>query len=305
MKNEKNDGSRTPHALDGIVMPGGGMSWKERLERWNKPLGFDDRMSWLHTNYHRDGNEPDHFLFYLDIADRYGEEIGEFTQSPKDEEHIFTLGPYSSRAELKSRLSKKAFAILCTEFFSDQDRGGSQFPFILPYQEPLFSKLLWFFRPYGGHGGWDNLRPRNSKHLGKDGGKHYLPLAEKFAMKFILDAWQILNSRWYYCTDGEKPDPAVAKPHCDTIIKLVLHHRILDTAMFGQYTPRAWVFKKMLRMVFEENTVTFTESDLDNIDVLGKLLEPFVADDNFAAYLYIARLSVYDTKRNETHCSLE
>lgn len=297
MKTMENTG-RKPHVLDSIRMPEGRLDWQSRLKKWHSPLSFDERMSWLHTNHYRDGNGPEHFLFYLNIADRYGENPEVFKSSTKDDKHESTaMDGYSSRADLKSRLSKKAFSVLCTEFFT-KENGRSPVPYIVVYQDPLFSKLLWFFRPYGGRGGWDNLRPSNTGHLGKNGGQHYVSVANSYAKEFIVDAWAILNSRWFKCWDGDKPKSAIAQPHWELIVDTMDHLNMFDSIGIGQYGPRPLIFKNMVRKVLRENNILIDESRLDDIHVLGKTLEPLVKKGgSLVKYLYMARLHVFDPEK--------
>lgn len=305
MKKQTNAGIGSSHPLDNIKIHGRN-SWDQCLKQWQSPMSFDDRMSWLHTNYHRNGNGPEQFLFYLELADHYGDGSEAFSKKSSDKEPVFSMSSYASRAELKARLSCKAFTVLCTEFFSSQKDGRSQYPFILPYRDPLFSKLLWFFRPYGGHGGYDNLHPSQTDCLGKDGGKHYIQVSNAFAKKFILDAWQILNSRWYYGGIPHNcPDSAVAQPHWREIVTLLSHLHMIEELGYGQYMPRPWVFKNMVRKLLSENNIEWPDFYVEHIahlDNLGKILEPLVIKgDLVAKYLYIARLNVHNPKHDEGH----
>jgi len=293
MKNKINDrgGKREQHALDTVEIKEGQVTWRERLSRWERPMIFEDRLSWLHTNHVRDGNGPERFIFFLELADRYGER-DVFTQLPNHDKYLVTPKSYLSVAQLKSRLSKKAFAILCNVFFNKEEPPCS---ICVPYQNPLFSKLLWFFRPYGGDGGWDNLRPYTTDGLAKDDGRHYVDVANKFAKEFVLDAWQMLNHHWFKCWDTDEPDPKVAEPHWREIVVLLRHLDMLRIIEDGQYIPIPSVFKKMVRMVLEEHHVTFDEEDLEDIQLVGKLLEPLAKKgDQLARSLNITRLNVND-----------
>jgi hypothetical protein len=206
-----------------------------------------------------------------------------------------------SVADLKSRISKKAFAILCNAFFNAEE---PPYPYRLPYENPLFSKLLWFFRPYGGDGGWDNLRPRDKDGLGKDGGSHYVCVARDFAHEFVLDAWQLLNHHWYKCWDGGIPNPNVVEPHWCEIVALMRHLDMLENIERGQYIPIPPVFKKVVGMALKENSVTFAEKDLEDTQLVGRLLEPLVKrGDTLARSLNIARLNVND--HDHSSCKIQ
>lgn len=290
MKNTNNAEKRVGHSLDSIVITKDHLNWEERVNQWNSSMEYDDRVSWLHINHVREGNGPEKFIFYLDLADRYGEE-DIFTGLPGHKEHIFTLRSYESPALLKSRLSKKAFSILCTEFFSKKE-GNAPCPCMVPYKEPLFSKLLWFFRPYRGDGAFDNLRPINTEGLGNDGGRHYVSIANEFARRFALDAWELLNHRW--CHDGG-PDPKVAEEHFCEIVLLLRHLDLLrNMGELGQYMPTLQVFKKMVQFVLDEKGISFENKSLDDVSDVGKLLEPLVKSGNkLARTLFVTRLNVY------------
>ncbi len=272
MKKHRSGEKREAHALDSIVVIKNQKSWEKRVKEWQAPMEFNGRISWLHTNHMREGNGPEKFIFYLEVADGYGD---------KD---IFR------GSNEKWKISQKAFTILCNFFFVNGE--NSPCPFIVPYQEPLFSKLLWFFRPYGGMGGWNNLRPRDTSGLGKDGGRHYLSIARKYAESFVLDAWQLLNRTWYKCWEVN-PDPKVADPHLLQITLLLHHIGMLEHLESRQYTPSPDVFKKLLRAVFLQNTIAWEENSLDDAKYVGTLLEPLVKkEDRLAKALYFARLNV-------------
>jgi hypothetical protein len=293
MNNKINDGDgkREQHALDTVAIKESKVTWRERLSQWERPMIFEDRLSWLHTNHVREGNGPERFIFFLELADRYGER-DVFTQLPNHDKHLITSKSYLSIAQLKSQLSKKAFAILCNVFFNKEEPPC---PIYVPYQNQLFSKLLWFFRPYGGDGGWDNLRPYTTDGLAKDDGRHYVDIANKFAKEFVLDAWQMLNHHWFKCWDTDEPDPKVAEPHWREIVVLLRHLDMLKIIEDGQYIPIPSVFKKMVGMVLEEHHVTFNKEDLEDIQLVGKLLEPLAKKgDRLARSLNITRLNVND-----------
>jgi hypothetical protein len=291
MKNEIAE-VREPHALDEIQVLPSSNNWNEQLAKWEKPMTFEDRISWLHTNHVRNGNGPERFIFYLELADRYGEsEV--FSVLPDhcgSESSIFTAGSYSSKGGLKTKISVKAFTILCTHFFAED---ASPCPIDLPYKEPLFSKLLWFFRPFGGDGGWDNLRTYNSSRLGKDDGAHYLDVAKGYAMQFVINAWSLLNGKWFLIEDCPPPDSKMVKSHWKEIVALIRHLDLLSIIEYGQYLPTPEVFKKMVRFVLNAEGIGVNEEVLGDASFVGTVLEPFVRKGNkLARVLYVARLNV-------------
>ncbi|GEM_PF-5310524 len=287
MKNEA-DEKREPHALDSIEISEGVESWENMLKRWKRPMLYDDRLEWLHKSQKRDGNGPERFLFFLELADRHGEHRV-FDGLPQNTGFRFTLESYASIVDLKSNLSANAFAILCNNFFAQTEEQKAQYPLMLPYEEPLFSKLLWFFRPFGGYGGYDNLRPYNPERLGKNKGRHYLDVARKFAERFTMNAWSMLNARWN-CT-GQTPDFKPAELYWREIIILMRHFDLLKHIEHGQHVPTSEVFKKMLDLVFEENNIVPEKAY--NFSNCGPILEPLISAGNLLARaLYTARLNI-------------
>ncbi|MEK7170077.1 MAG: hypothetical protein AAB767_02215 [Patescibacteria group bacterium] len=276
-----------PHKLDNTILLERSL-WRERLKEWNRPMSFDDRRGWLRVNLVRlvrADNDGTQFIFGMEVADRYGEPAPETGAGSK--KCIFTLSGYNSIGELKKRLSQEAFAVICKHYF--EKRG---FLHILPYQEPLFSTLLWFFRPYGGFGGWDNLRPHEENCLGKDGGRHYLEVARAFAEEFALNAWALLNKRCFVVSDsGSTPEPTVATPHWWKIVLLLCRLRMLHIIKEGRYVPRPEIFNKLLEKLLTDEAVVHTEADLTNEVWVARTLEPLVQKGTpLAESLYIARL---------------
>ena len=300
MKKTNSNAERVKHALDLIPIVEKSTEWNERVKSWYKPMSFDERISWLHANQIRGSNNgPEQFIFFLDLADRHGESKL-FDSLPDHTECQFTLKSYQSLATMKARLSKKAFTILCSTFFADYEEGQGQFPIGLQYQEPLFSKLLWFLRSFGGVGGFDNLRQSDCGGLGKDGGSHYLEVARKFAQRFVLDAWQILNRRWYKLDDGEKPNPTMAWLHFREIVILMRRFDLLENVERGQYGPTVQTFNAMVGMVLEENKVFYLQTDLGSESTMRRHLEHLTkCGDALAKVLYIARLNVKQTEMDK------
>lgn len=287
--------TREPHVLDEVRITER-KSWQRRLRDWHSPMSFDDRVAWLHINYEREGNGPEQFIFYLELADRYGD--GELFRPSKimSDSHVYTLRSYDAVFRLKTQLSRKAFAVLCTNFFAEQGENRGQYPYALPYQQPLFGQLLWFFRPYGGFGGFDNLRPSVTNGLGKDGGEHYVKVARNFAKTFVLNAWDMLNRRWY--NSITKPDPQIADPHAEEIIRLMRHLNLLDNIERGQHMPRLNIFLKMVCMMLERHEmVKVSPNWLDNKARVRRLLLLGAKEGNpLATALYAVWPHVYDQK---------
>lgn len=135
MNNEKT--AREPHALDSVAISGDRKPWKRRLEQWQGVMEYEERLSWLHTNSVRDGNCPEWPAFYISLADRHGDE-NHFLSLPEHKQTIWTRTTIMSFAEIKSALSKKAFAILCEHFFAAflQEEGQKPCPYYPPLSEP-------------------------------------------------------------------------------------------------------------------------------------------------------------------------
>lgn len=283
---KKTNESRESHALDGIEFEHKTPDWEDRVREWNKPMSFDARMQWLHTNGVREGNGPEKVIFYLGIADRYSE-LNLFIGNGNT--HCSLSEGSISEKQMRRKLAQKAFAVL-TNVFLRQENDYSGFPLSLPYSEPLFSKLLWFFRPFGGLGGWDNLRPRDTTGLGRDGGRHYIDLANKFAGEFAFDAWQLLNDCWSKCWEGS-PYKHVTYNHESEIIML-MRRLNKETCMQGQYKPLPNILYRMTRMVIEEYTgkPVFDGNLRDKKYVEGILRLAVKTQNPFARLVYLVRV---------------
>lgn len=274
-----------PHKLDNTILLERSL-WRERIKKWNRPMSFDDRKGWLRANLVREDNDGAQFIFGMEVADRYGEPPPETGAGSK--KCIFTLtAGYKTIGELKRKLGQEAFAVICKHYFGKKD-----FPYLLPYQEPLFSTLLWFFRPYGGFGGWDNLRPHEDNCLGKDGGKHYLETACSFAKEFTRNAWSLANRRWYMGTEGDPPSSKMALPHLWDIAMLLRRLDMLRCIEEGQYAPRPDVFMKLLTRMLAENNVQYEPTKLTDQEWQNATLASSVGKDPLARSLYVARLNL-------------
>ena len=306
MKKDKNtattetrEETREPHALDRITLAPDRQDWQAEERVWqNEKLTLKERIGWLHTHSEGVSNSPKQLVFYLDIADRYGEP-NTFMPAKISGRRLYHV---DSITPLQSVLARKAFAVLCSYFFSrDTD---PYYPHPLLYKEPLLSKLLWFFRPYDGNDGWDNLRPREAQGLGKDGGRHYIQTVGTFAKKFALDLWQILNHRWYWLTDW-KPEAETVWPHRGELFALMSRLDGLGIGFFnlithGQYAPERKVLDEILRYIFEKEDLPFYPSNSANGNIKAKeTLEGLIIGGHpLAMALYAALLNVREEDTN-------
>lgn len=294
MNNEKT--AREPHALDAVVTVNANNQWPRRLKQWRRPMEFDERVSWLRTNYARNGNGPERFIFYLELADHYGD-TDHFIIDPADEESIWTNKSFISRGEMKSAFSKHAFVVLSEHFFKPLVIGNDgPCPFDVLYQNPLFSKLIWFFRPYGGYGGFDNLRPTpdSLRSVCKDDGKHYVDMVRKYAGFFCTDAWYILNEKWRPGWDSNRaPDPKIAWPLRREIIALMRHLNRTDMIESDQYVPTQRVFKEIIPSLCEEVGIPCASEHLDSKLFVSEVIAELARKSHpWAASLFVASIKM-------------
>lgn len=174
-----------------VVITPGDYSWEARINRWLKPMSLQERMAWLHSNWYREGNDPEIFMFYLNLAHGYGDHVeyqatGNIVDSWYNGKRIQdNMAEYMLRA--------KAFTILANNFFNIPEAScNPNYPVLSPYRNPLFTALVSFFEPYDGIGGFDNLRPKYTSNLGKDGGQHYIETTNAFAKRFASKALVML-----------------------------------------------------------------------------------------------------------------
>lgn len=282
---------RLAHELDDLVFVEDSRSWEDRIKEWKCPMSFDQRMEWLHVNGQREGNGPEKVIFFMKLVDRYGEQ-DLFPPSDSDEKLFFTRTEgVLTIPQMRRRTVQKAFSVLANTFFR-QTGEYSGFPYVLPYTEPLFSELLWFFRSYGGLGGFDNLRPSDTKGLGKDGGDHYVRLANDFAKEFIFGAWMLLNNCWNRC-GGIIPKGEVTHGHEREIIMSMLRLDMEDR-MQGQFKPLASVFKTMFEVLYEESFQTqVPSSSLGDQGFVEQTLRKWAkSGHSLARLMYVVRLDI-------------
>lgn len=282
---------RLAHEFDDLVFVEDSRSWEDRVKEWKHPMSFDQRMQWLHINGQREGNGPEKAIFFIKLADRYGER-DLFPPSDGDKKLFFPrTESVLTIPQMRKRLCQKAFSVLANTFFR-QTEEYTGFPYVLPYTEPLFSELLWFFRPYDGLGGYDNLRPSDTKGLGKDGGDHYVRLANVFAKDFVFGAWMLLNNCWNRCWETN-PDGKATCGHEREIIMLM---RRLDRedSMQGQFKPLARVFKTMFSMLYEESFHTrVPSSGLEDQKFIEETLRELAKSGHpLARFMYVVRLDI-------------
>ncbi len=287
--------AREPHALDNVVTVNADNQWSRRINQWRRPMEFDERVSWLHTNHARNGNGPERFIFYLELADHYGDH-DHFIGDPSEEMSIWTNKMLMSHWEMKSAFSKHAFMVLSEHFFKPLITGNDgPCPYEVLYQDPLFSKLVWFFRPYGGYGGFDNLRPmpNSLQSVCKDVGEHYVETVRKYASRFCIDAWYMLNEKWRPgWSVHHTPDPKIAWPLRREIIALMRHLNHIGLIESEQYAPTLKVFKEIILSLCEEDNIQCASEDLDSRLFVNEV----IADLARKSYPWAASLFVASTK---------
>ena len=117
----------------------------------------------------------------------------------------------------------------------------------------------------------------------------------------MLDAWNLLNSRWFHCWDCDKPDPKIAKPLLDEIVDIMEQLGMFYDLGIYQHMPRPWVFKSMVSKVLRENNLPVDLSRLDDIGAVGKMLEPLIKKGGcLSKYLYLVRLDVFDPRHEQS-----
>lgn len=169
-------------------------------------MTLQERESWLKSNWTRIDNGPDIFIFYLDLANGYGDSSKVVNTKASGSVH-YVRRDMIFLPEVSTFIRQTAFSILANHFFK---QGSEEYPFHLPYTEPLFSHLVGFFKPYNGIGGFDNTRPLSRKFLGKDGGVYYIDNVHRYGSDFAERAFLMLN--------GIDPFPFSQVPKSDLAI---------------------------------------------------------------------------------------
>jgi hypothetical protein len=214
--------------LDDVVILPGNLTWQDRLKEWiEKPMSLEVRLSWLDDNWHSGYDSPDIFIFYLNLAYGYGGNIPRIGTGKV----FWNRGEKVYESAVKFLIRARAFRVLANHFFNLSDENSNpNYPFQLPYTNPLFENLLGFFMGSVGVGGVDNFNPMYPLILGKDGGKHYLATAKKFAELFTTNSLLILfgSSPFVYYDGTPKLDPNIFWNNRYLIINLARKLQILD-----------------------------------------------------------------------------
>lgn len=221
MKIEKTE-STEKHALSKVVITPP-WNWQRWKREWNKPQPCDRRESMLHSIF-RD-RPPDQELaekvcLMLDIADNYygREKIMDHAND------VHVMGTELGKKDLAIR----AFITLCNNFFHDGDYYVN-----FPFEEPVFSKLLWFFRRHmpGTDAITSNIHPSEASILGgKDQSKHYLKQAREFAREFAIIAWDFSKAREFtdISPDEIRRIHAHTQTHWQDVLDLMERLNLLD-----------------------------------------------------------------------------
>jgi hypothetical protein len=123
----------------------------DRLNDWMKPMTLHERVSWLECNWYEGGDGPEIFMFYLNLANGYGDNT-ELLDSGQ-QGYGFYYNKVIGKDKVKIVLKVRAFVVLAKYFFTipENDREPNYHP-MLPYKRPLFGALLEFFRTRSGYG---------------------------------------------------------------------------------------------------------------------------------------------------------
>lgn len=232
-----------PHVLDDIRITNQSSNWRELMRQWQRPMTLSERLNFIRGMSTPIGNGIDQFIWLLKVADRYQSEV--FRTVNADPRQILHANRVIENPQAKSLISICAMKILCSHFFKVTD--SMVYPHRLAYEEPLFSNLMWFFRPMT-PGLLNNLSCRSAL-LGKDEGAHYREVLHSFASDFARNLWQMLNRRfkpyWDLPTNYEFVDVAKhQKAVTDLMFELGAFNGLgymIDTSL----TPTREVFEKM------------------------------------------------------------
>lgn len=241
--------TRGGHALDDVVTVDS-LSWPEWLEAWKQPQTLEVRLMMLRTGLNRYQSfeeAAERLIFFLRLADGYADKTS-FASSLEAGKGVRTLlwPGYGTQAEVRQELSRRAFAALCNTFFVNGRTTLIYTPEVLP-------TLLWFFRRPNPPYITSNICPIERATLGKDGGKHYLETAVKFATSFAQGAWDF--RRFSYCWEGlEVQDQNEICGRLDQrwaeALDLLDQTRQLDFII--QHLPTPERYQKMVKMVLAQ-----------------------------------------------------
>ncbi len=280
--------------IDVVTTPGEN-TWEDRVKKWYKPMTLQERETWLRSNWTRIDNGPDIFIFYLDLAHGYGDNVKTVDFKTSD-------GVYCVRTdiihpcEVTTFIRQTAFSVLANHFFKKEN---DNYPFDLPYSEPLFSHLVDFFKPYNGIGGFDNLRPSSKKFLGRDGGVHYVDNAYGYAHSFAGNAFLMLNGlNPFPFSEGSSIDFSVAQSRKVDIVSLARRFGIFEyQKTLGLKTLRVDLFCLLYRIMFAEcgERVIVDRHTISSDMIEGPLRRCVQRRHDLAVFLNTARFTMNAT----------
>lgn len=234
MKSEK-------HVLDGVTIIEEG-SWGDWMKKWEKPQSLSSRISMIHQAFRRERPDDktlmEKFCFFLEAADQ------------------FDLANHAT----KGALATKSFVVLCNHLFDDKK---GDYPYSLPYLEPLFSKLLWFFRRRKAGLINSNIHPQQTHMLGGEKqAKHSLGITREFAERFAIRAWDS-NKAWEYCDyTKEKLNEMwqTTTPHWIEVLDLMERLDLLDYLL--ENLPSKKRYEEMVQHVLREGQQAYNEGTM-------------------------------------------
>ncbi len=194
-------------------------NWNEWLERWHAAGTYNEMLGLLHTGFNisfgrysleeTEYTHIDQLLFYFGLAEGWKHGL----YSPMDNQEMFLVG-YNARggeikkssSDLRQDLAKKAFEMLCLNFFAANFRDENREKWLLAmywrdvFSDKLFPTILRFFRADPLDSSIDNL----SKSWEKPSNN------EKQAIAFLLDLmcymweWEETETDSYF--EGERKE---------------------------------------------------------------------------------------------------
>ncbi|MEK7117780.1 MAG: hypothetical protein AAB861_03335 [Patescibacteria group bacterium] len=197
-------------------------NWCEWLQRWQAAESFEEMLGLLHCGFNvslergeygeKEHNQIGRLTFYFTIAAGWEDYI--LLRSPADGNRSYDLGRDASgnrvtktTSELRQQLARKAFDILCLNFFKnyleeDRDRENWMWKWVaIAVSEQLFPVIQSFFRAekrqYGGISIRNLSRSRKKSHGEQTAVDFLFNLAN-----FIWD-WREQEIRSYYSRKEE------------------------------------------------------------------------------------------------------
>ncbi len=178
------------------------VDWKYWLKLWNEVGLTEFRHSLLHFGFATpcdNYQEPlDRIRFYLTVAD--GHAKSKYMERPDEKQagiplesafnsYRTTLGYVRHPSELRQKIARKAFEVLCPNFFHDRrDTNDTRSPVWTEevLQKKVLPTLLWFLRVEGEHLINGVTWTRSD---------HQMKIFVDFAFKFCRFAWKYLDTR--------------------------------------------------------------------------------------------------------------